>query len=376
MVQPPTEFRSQTLPALRTKLAIVGSSLGRVRYGAALAGATGINVVGIVDADLRAGRGWAREFPSKPAVYASVDKLLEARPELDGVIVAGATEDRPAAIELLASVGIPVLTEFPFTKTLAELDRLAAIADSSRSSIIPAFTHRHENAVQEVKRIVDGGGVGAIGRLRCEVSFPLSATYALENGLIPVSIDWYDLLQVVACRTLDLCIGWLGNPESINADIDLPHHAALVGRRAADPVANLIVNHVAGQSTHLLKLSRSVQPTERYLLSGERGTVELVRCEGEKLASGPTVRVQNSNSKPETVYASDDFEADLTMASTILVDEFTESIRSGSSSGVSLTDARTVLETVQAAFASARDGIRTPLPLLKPVDVDGILEGK
>ena len=160
----------------------------------------------------------------------------------------------------------------------------------------------------------------------------------------------------------------------INADIDLPHHDALVGRRAADPVANLIVTHERGQSTHLLRLSRSVQPKERYWLQGEHGSFELVRCEGEKLAAGPIVRTHLANSKPETVYAADDYESELTSAAANLLADFADIIRGGSSSANPLAEARTAFETVQAAFASARDGIRTQLPLIEPVDVDAILE--
>jgi hypothetical protein len=197
----------------------------------------------------------------------------------------------------------------------------------------------------------------------------------LENGVVPVSIDWYDLLQVVACRTLDFCGKWLGKPLSINADIDLPHHAALVGRRASDPVANLIVTHERGQSTHLLQLSRSVQPTERYLLYGERGSIELVLSEGEKLNVGPFVRLSLTGTKPEFVYSAENSAAELSAASANLVADFVNVVECITSVKQSTNEARTALEAVHAAFASARDGIRTSLPLLQQVNVDGILEG-
>jgi predicted dehydrogenase len=274
------------------------------------------------------------------------------------------------------SAGIPVLTEFPYTKSLVKMDRLNNVAGNSRSRIVPALAHRYEPAALEIDRLLANGSVGAIIRVRCEVSFPLSAAYALENGVVPVSIDWYDLLQVVACRTVDLCRRWLREPVSVNADIDLPHHTALAGRRAADPVANLLVMHERGQATHLLKLSRSVQPTERYILYGERGSVELVRCEGEKLASGPTVRIHRSESKPETIYAAEDFASELAIASANMLTDFVGMIQFAPPVSDLVREARRVLETVHGAFASARDGIRTPLPLAEPVDVDGILEGR
>ena len=178
----------------------------------------------------------------------------------------------------------------------------------------------------------------------------------------------------MACRTVDQCINWLGTPESVNADIDLPHHAALAGRRTSDPVANLIVSHQRGQSTHLLRLSRSVQPTERYLLSGELGSIEHVRCEGEKLAGGPSVRVHLTGTKPETIYSAEDGAHESNMASIKMLSEFAALVQFGSVASESSLAARTALETVHAAFASARDGIRTQLPLVEPVDVDRILQ--
>ena len=375
MAQTPVEPLFQSLPERPTRLAIVGAYLGRARFGAAFAQLPLIKVAGVVDSDARTGRAWARELPGKAAFYSTVAALLQAEQELDGIVIAGALADRASGIDAAVSAGVSVLSEFPYTKTIAQMDRLFTLADDMNSRILPVRLHRYEAAATALNRVLEEGRVGSISRVRCEASFPLGAAYALENGVVPVSIDWYDLLQVVAARTIDLCQIWLGAPESINADIDLPHHAALAGRRASDPVANLIITHARGQSTHLLRLSRSVQPTERYLLHGQRGSAELVRCDGEKLKSGPTVRIILHGTKPETVYAADDPASDFAASSANQLTNFADSVRFGSPALQTSTEARIVMETVQAAFASARDGIRTPLPLAEPVDVDGILEG-
>lgn len=376
----------QSVPERPFQVAVVGSYLGRARFGAALLNLPSIKVVGIVDTDSRSARGWARELPGKPAVYDSTSTLLAAQPNLDGVLVTTARGDRGAAIEVCVAAGIPVLTEFPYTRSLAEMDLLARIAAERGAistgaegpqgpiQITAAFTHQHEPALIELERAILQGSAGPISRVRCEVSFPLGAGYALENGVVPISIDWYDLLQVVACRSLDLCRRWLGEAVSINADIDLPHHSAIAGRRAADPVANLIVANERGQSTHLLKLSRSVHPSERYLLTGTLGSLELIRCTGEKAALGPSVSIQLNGQRPQRLYSAPDTIDVAAQAAAAVLLEFAGAARSRDPVANSIPESRAVLEAVQAAFVSAREGIRIPLPLHNSPDIDSILE--
>ena len=174
----------ELLPVRRAQLAIVGSYLGRTRFGPALCSIPSIKVIGVVDSDSRAARAWARELPGKPTAYTSVEKLLDAQAEVDGFIVACALPERAAAIEAIASVGIPVLTEFPYTTTLAEMDRVIDIAASAGSRLAPALPYRYEPASDEIACTMDKGIVGNIARVRCEVSFPLGAAYALENGVV------------------------------------------------------------------------------------------------------------------------------------------------------------------------------------------------
>ena len=195
-------------------MAFLGSYLGRARFGAALGRVPLVKVIGVVDSDSRTGRSWARELPGKPTFYTSIDILLAAQPEIDGIVIGCALPDRAAAIEILVSAGIPVLTEFPYTKSLAEMDRLSNIGGATAARIIPALTHRFDSAVLKLDGVLQNRMAGSINRVQCEVSFPLSAGYALVNGVVPVSVDWYDLLQVVAARTIDLCQRWLGKPRA------------------------------------------------------------------------------------------------------------------------------------------------------------------
>src|ERR1700721_1974345 len=95
----------QSLPARQTHLAVAGSYLGRARFGGALAKLPSIKVTGVVDSDSRAGRAWARDLPGKPTAYASIEGLLQAQPDLEGVIVTSGLADRSAAIEKIAPAG-------------------------------------------------------------------------------------------------------------------------------------------------------------------------------------------------------------------------------------------------------------------------------
>ncbi len=366
-------LNSQTLPAKQFQLGVVGSYLGHARFGAALRRLHNVKTVAIADADTRSARGWASELPGKPAIFVNVQKMLDAHPELEGVIVACSLADRATAIEACSAAGTPVLCEFPFASNLSGLDRLAPLA--ATNIILATVPYLHEPAFTETEFALEQNTVGEISRVRCEVSFPLNANYALDSGVLPVSIDLYDLLQVVACRTIDLCTRWLGEPLSVNADIDLPHHAAIAGRRASDPIANLIINHVNGQATHMLKLSRSVQPAERYLLTGKSGTLTLMCSSGEKAISGPELSVQVAGQRPAYLYQSPEGINPLTETSETLLLHFIEKVRlRDAGNPADYARLRSIFETVQAAFLSAKEGIRIPLPLVNPPDINSILE--
>lgn len=365
---------SETLPVRPLRLGIAGQYLGRARYGAALAALPTLQVIGIADADSRAARAWARELPGRPPVFADLLALLAALPDLDALLMSMPLPERAGGIKTALHAGKPVLCDFPFADSLSVTDRLITLAAQEQTLLMPTMPHRFDPYFQEASRMVAMGRMGALRQVRCEWNFPLGGSFALENGVVPEDSDWYDLLQAIACQTIDVCCWWLGAPLSVNADIDLPAYTRLAGRRASAPVANLIVTHERGQATHLLSRSRSVQPGERYLLTGDADSLELLVSAGEAASVvAPSLKLRPLDRRPESVLPTNHNQPlpSLRIQGQLL--DFAHCIRTDASPEVTAEEARRAQETLHAAYLSARDGIKIPLPLRRLPDIDALL---
>ena len=373
---------AQSVPRKPLSLAVIGAWLGRARYHDALLSQPEIKVVAIVDTDddNRMAKGWSRDIPGRPAIFGSLESLLQAPITVEALLVAPKVSERYAAISAAVLAGISVLTEFPISTSLAETAQVIEAAGAAGIQISPSADYRYHAAVAAMREAIDGGAIGTPERVKCELSFPINATYALENGMIPESLDWYDLLQTVAFRTIDISSSWLGPPRAVNADIDLPHHAAIAGRRAQDPIANLIVTHTEGRtSTHLLKLSRSMHPSERYLLAGDLGTLELVLHAGEATATtmlGPYLRLHQKGvgQSPITLMEPPEEIDMLPLGTERMLAEFVRRCHAEESDSTEILSLLAAMETVYGGFLSAREGIRMPLPLQNPPDIDALLQ--
>lgn len=358
------------------RIAVAGVLAGRARFHESLLFHNKVTVAAILDADSRTARIWSREFRTRPAVFTDLDQLFASDAGIEAILVASPVSERAAILQSCALAGISTLVDFPFAESLTDIDDQIALSAENHTIVWPCGDHLFQPAVTTMLRALERGDIGMPGRLKAEISFPLTAQCAMEYGADPIGLDWYELLQAVACRSAELAIGCLGTPVSVNADIDLPRHAAIPGRVPSDPVANLILTHEQGASTHLLKLSRSVLHSERYLIAGDGGTLELTLRHGERaptVDTGPIVRLHRIGARPETLYISTDESGDRIAAMEALIGAFAEAVRSGRN-GQNITAARTAMEAVHGAFLSASEGIRIPLPMQKLPDIEAMLE--
>ena len=359
-------------------IGVLGASTARFRFGRALALISGgqAQIAGIVDEDVRNGRAWSRELPGKPPVFATSDQLLLGVPHLDAVVVSAAFSQRISVAETFLEEGVSVLTEFPNSTSLNSLDSATMLGRANSALLVPLLLHRYEEVFKVAQSSIDAGAIGTPLRMKSEISMPLNPAACLESGLIPTGADWYDMLQVVAFRSMDYAAEIFGAPRSINADFDLPQHAELAGRRETDPIANIIAGHDGGQSTHLLKLSRSVHPYERYLIAGERGLLEMVLSHGETGATihGPELYLHRTGTRPVTLFSTEpDIETSAYRNERALLAGL-HMLRIKEEGVHRLLAARSAMEAVHAAFVSAREGIKIPLPLIPAPDIDSLLQ--
>ena len=353
------------LPPLR--VAGVGLLESRTRYDAALNAVKQIQVVALVEEDVRLARVLARDL-GRSVVFSDLAALRASDVGPDALLVALEAKERAGFLLRAFDAGLPILCDAPFAATLAEFDTVLTAAETAGVILIPAFARPFDPWIERVSQLLEAEAIGALRQVRCDWSFPTGGNSAVENGGETEARSWIGQLPQFACQTADLCRRWLGEAQTVSADIDLPGHAnglpARPGGSAA--LANLIVSHERGQSTHHLSRSRGLHPLERYLFTGTLGEMELTLCAGETGPNAlPVLRVQRPGHKSENLA----LEAPVSALPLVahrqaeMLRHFAAAARGLTTPRVTASDSRTALEIVHAAYTSTLDNLKISLPL-------------
>jgi predicted dehydrogenase len=137
-------------------VAIIGCGLIGAKRAAAVAPA---RVVACADTDAARAASLASRIPG--AVSATVADAL-AHPEVDIAVVA-TTNDALAPLTIAAlAAGKHVLVEKPAARTVQEADAIIAAAAEANRRVRVGFNHRYHPALQQARRLVDGGALGPL----------------------------------------------------------------------------------------------------------------------------------------------------------------------------------------------------------------------
>ena len=365
-------------PNLRTalRLAIVGCGQGRTRYGAALTKLAGVQAAALVDADLAKAKVWARDIGGRTPAYETIAALLASEIQFDAVLVATAIEGRAEQTQAALLAGKPVLCEVPFASTLAEMDELLVIAAQSGGLLIPALPRRLDPWFQAVTERVRNGLPGELRQIRCDWSFPIEGITDSDDI---VTGGWNALVQTLGCQTADLCRLWQGNAKTVSADVNFADiSGAGRGRRPLEgTLANVIVAHDQGQSTHHIGRSRSVLPDEKYTLTGANGTLTLILSAGTGAVAAPSLRWQPNGSAAEKLMPRGEISDAGLSAGVVrmrrLLLHFADCVQTNAVPLLSAVDARAALEIVHAAYLSTQENSKVTLPLRRSPDIIGLL---
>jgi 2-hydroxy-4-carboxymuconate semialdehyde hemiacetal dehydrogenase len=193
-----------------------------------------------------------------------LDALL-ADPGLDAVVVCSPTERHAAQAERALRAGKHVLCEIPLATSLAETDRLIALAAGADRRLMVCHTQRYHPALIEARRMVTAGD------LRPHAFVGRYLFGRREN------VNWKgrrrswtdDLLWHHGCHAVDAALWLLGATEATVAaqvappggPLAIPMDLGVVLRTPAGQVATVAMSY----NTHL--------PAHDYLLIGEETTV-------------------------------------------------------------------------------------------------------
>lgn len=248
----------------RFRVAILGSgAVTNILYRPALQELRDeIELVGVADLNQKSAEPLLQDFPSAKFFTDYRALLDQLRP--DAVIVAlPHFLHQPVSVDALRR-GVHVFCEKPMAISSEECDRIEAAVLETKCLFCVNLLRRWFPSVQEIKRIVDGRGMGTLTAFE--------ATEGAPYGWPAMSFSFFDrrisgggVLMDSGVHTLDLLQWWLGPIEVVEFLDDATPNGV-----ECDCVAELRVQNARGS----LRMSRSVELPNMYRLQFERGWIE------------------------------------------------------------------------------------------------------
>jgi 2-hydroxy-4-carboxymuconate semialdehyde hemiacetal dehydrogenase len=255
---------------------------------------------------------------------------LVADPSIDAVIICSPSDLHAGQTERALRAGKHVLCEIPLATSLADTDRLAALADQVDRRLMVCHTQRFYPPLIEARRLV------ASGELRPYAVISRYGFFRRANiNWMGRERSWTDnLLWHHGCHAVDAALWLIGVADSgetveVTAQValprpplDIPMNLTLAMRTAADQILTVAMTY----DTHI--------PIHDYLVVGDEATVQYVDGElrdkdGVRFARAELTGVDDPIARQDA--------------------EFFDAVRRGREPAVSARSVRPAMAALQAA---------------------------
>lgn len=156
----------------------------------------------------------ARAFPN-------IEELLSAESDnrvLDGLAICTPPSVRIPIVRAALERGIAVLSEKPIAHTLTDAQALAGLAARyPKTTAVLGYCHRFVPAVQEMKRQIDAGELGAM--LRFENTFACSIPGMKDRWMSDPNVSGGGSFIDTGCHSLDLYYYLFGEAKVVGATL-------------------------------------------------------------------------------------------------------------------------------------------------------------
>jgi predicted dehydrogenase len=298
------------------------------------------------------------------AVLDRSERIWEAPDAYDLVVVTTPNRLHVPLAKAALEAGLPVVVDKPVAPTAAEARSLGRLADERGLPVIPFHNRRWDGDFRTVRRLVSEGALGPVHRFesrferwrpQAKPGWKETADPAEAGGIL------YDL----GSHLIDQALMLYGRPRSVYAELDVRRPGA-----AAPDDAFVALSHPGEERSHLWMSAVAPQLGPRFrVLGGDAGYVSYgLDGQEEALRAGRTPLDEGWGVSPPETYgrvgtpgadrpvatepgAYQDFYAGVARA-----------VRGEAPPPVSLSDAVTGLEIIEAAIRSSRDRDVVSLP--------------
>jgi predicted dehydrogenase len=145
-----------------------------------------VDVIGIADENLERGRYFADLYQAR--LFDSYGALLSEKP--DAVLICSENANHLPLVQMAAAAGVHILCEKPLGTTLEDARTIVDICRNAGVLLMTAFPVRFSAPVQEVKKLLDSGGLGNIYGCNSTNQGALPEFHQSEN-LPFLKRDWF-----------------------------------------------------------------------------------------------------------------------------------------------------------------------------------------
>lgn len=346
------------------RVALIGYGLGGAVFHAPLISTTpGLALAAIVTRNSERRSAAAARYPGA-ALLGRPEEVWEDAASYDLAVITVPNRGHVPLASAALGAGLPAVVDKPVAATADDARALAALAQAQGLSVIPFHNRRWDGDFKTVRALLEAGELGTV--LRMESRF--------ERWRPQVKPGWKEsadpadagsILYDLGSHLIDQAITLFGRPLQVDAEIDTRRPGAAV----ADDVF-LALTHPGGVRTHLWASATAAQLGPRFRVLGDRAAYTVHGLDGqeEALRAGATPAGPRWGQAPPEAYGTlgtpdmarphptlpgsyQDFYAGVAAALT-----------GHAPPPVSIDDAITGLEVIEAATASAREARRIPLP--------------
>jgi 2-hydroxy-4-carboxymuconate semialdehyde hemiacetal dehydrogenase len=226
-----------------------------------------LRVYGVMGRLAEPAAAFAREFGAAVATT-DLDALL-ADPALDAVIVCSPSDAHAAQTERALRAGKHVLCEIPLALSLAETDRLTALADQMDRRLMVCHTQRYYAPLVEARRLI------AAGELHPHAIVSRYMFGRRENvNWQGRQRSWTDnLLWHHGCHAVDAAL-WLLGAADRGEEVEVAAQVALPGGNLGIPMDLTVTMRTAHDQLATVAMSYNIGfPVHDYLIIGEERTI-------------------------------------------------------------------------------------------------------
>ncbi|QXJ26178.1 Gfo/Idh/MocA family oxidoreductase [Actinomadura graeca] len=345
------------------RVALIGYGTGgSVFHAPLISSVPGMRLAAVVTGDAGRQRDVKDRYPGAK-VLDTADRLWEASGAYDLVVVAAPNRMHVPLARTALTSGVAVVVDKPVAATAADARSLAALGAVRGLPVVPFHNRRWDGDYRTAYRLAASGALGDVHRFesRFERWRPEVGTGWKESG---DPRDGGGILHDLGSHLIDQAITLFGRPERVYAEIDARRRGA-----AAPDDAFVALTHRGGIRSHLWMSATAAQLGPRFRVLGSRAsyTVSGMDVQEAALRSGSTPRDAGYGVAPASSYGrlgtpgDDRPEPTDPGAYQDFYAAVARTLRTGATPPVTLADAITGLEVVEAALRSAREGVLVDL---------------